>query len=631
MNEIYYLILLPLVGGLLGLLINRLRSELNFLGFFLTLFFAVRFFIASRTQIISFSLISFAGIDFRFYVDSLTGLIILFNAVFAFLIWLYSLKAVSKNPRERFYYIYIALALSAANGIVLSGNLIFLLIFWNLLVFSLYGLLLVGKKDSSFAARKAVIIIGVSDFIMMLGIVMLFVKAGNANMPLSPRIQLTSSWFIASYILIMVGAIAKAGSMPLHSWIPESSKVVPASTMAYIPASLDKLLGIYLLTRISYFVFDISGSLPIRLLLMIIGAVTIIAAVGMALVQKETMRLLSFHAVSQVGYMVLGIGTGIPVGIAGGLFHMLNNAIYKACLFLSAGSVEYRTKTTKLDQLGGLGTRMPITLFAFFIASLAISGVPPLNGFFSKWMVYQGIIKFGKESNLWPIFLIAATFGSVLTLASFLKLVHSLFLGERPRALDKVREARFEMVVPSLLLALLCIVFGIFAYRIPLSNLIFPSIPFRVNGIGFWSPILATILILVGIILGLIVFMFGTALKPKRKQIFIGGEVLEPEEISITGPNFYSSLHNLDLLEKTYQFGEGGAFDFFNYLVGIASGLAIIFKDVINRILVGIYKGIGRIISGLGGFISLLHNGELYNYVGWIFLGGIIILLILVF
>ncbi len=628
--EIYYLVILsPIVFGLLGYLINRLRTELDFLGFIFTLFFAIRIFIITRTEIISHTAATILGIDFRFYIDSLAGFILLFNAIFAFLVWLYSLRAMSKHPRERVYYFYIALTLAAANGVVITGNLVYLLLFWNVLVFTLYGFLLVGKKDSSFAARKAVTIIGVSDILMMLGIVIIFIKAGNINFPTEPKILMIDPWFITSYVLILAGAIAKAGAIPLHTWIPEAAKVVPASTMAFIPASLDKLMGIYLLVRISYFIFDITGALPLRILLMIIGSVTIVAAVAMAMVQKEAMRLLSFHAVSQVGYMVLGVGTGIPIGIAGGLFHMLNHAIYKACLFLSAGSVEYRTRTTDLDRLGGLGTKMPVTLFTFIISAFAISGVPPLNGFFSKWMVYQGIVEFSKESNLWPIFLVAAMFGSILTLASFLKITHSLFLGERPKELSKVREARFEMVVPTLFLAFLCIIFGVFAYLIPLRNFIYPSLPFRIVETGAWAPSLATMLIIVGILIGIIVFLFGTALKPRRSRVFTGGEILDEETARITGPNFYTSVFTVDMLKKTYDFGEGGAFDFYNHLLGISRGLAVTFRDVINRAIDIIYKSIGKIIRALGTFTSDLHTGELYNYVGWIFLGGIILLILL--
>ena len=633
MSEINYIILIPIAAGLLGFIINRLRTEFDFLGFVLALFFAIRIFIASRSDIISYSIARIAGIDFRFYVDSLSGFILLFIAITAFLVWLFSLKAMSKQPGERVYYLYLTMTLSAANAVVVAGNLIFLLIFWNVLVFSLYGLLHISKAgaDSSRAARKAATIIGVSDYILMLGIVILFIKAGNVDFPVRPAIPLVDPWYITAYVLIIVGALAKLGTMPLHTWIPESAKVVPASTLAYIPGSLDKLLGLYLVVRVSLFMFDVSTSTPLRVMLMIVGVVSIVVMAVAALLQKDAQRLLAFSTVSQAGYMLLGIGTGIPLAIAGALFHMLNNVLYKSVLFLSVGAVENRTKTTDLDSLGGLGVKMPVTFFAFFIAAMAIAGVPPLNGFYSKWMIYQGIIELGDQIPLWFIFLIGALFGSILTLAYSLKLVHAIFLGERPRVLNKTREARFEMVIPSLIFALACIVFGIFAQAIPLRYFVLPALQFEVAAIGFWTPGLATILIIVGLVIGLIVFLCGTVTRASRKRVFIGGEILDEEATRITGDQFYSSVHTLGMLEKTYNFGEGGAFDFYNYLRGAAQGFAAVFKNVLNQIIVSIYKGIGKLVTALGTLTSLLHTGELYGYIGWIFLGGIILMILLAF
>ncbi len=126
---------------------------------------------------------------------------------------------------------------------------------------------------------------------------------------------------------------------------------------------------------------------------MIIGAATILFAVMMALIQKDFKKLLSYHAISQVGYMILGIGTGLPAGIVGGLFHMINHAMYKSCLFLTGGSVEKQAGTTDLKKLGGIGRLMPVTFICFIIAAAAISGVPPLNGFFSKELVYDGALE----------------------------------------------------------------------------------------------------------------------------------------------------------------------------------------------------------------------------------------------
>lgn len=210
--------------------------------------------------------------------------------------------------------------------------------------------------------------------------------------------------------------------------MPDYGEQADAPVTAFLPASLDKLLGIYLLFRAATGLFQMNGSM--QFVLLAVGAsTTVLAAVMMALVQHDLKRLLSYHAVSQVGYMLLGIGTGLPLGLAGGLFHMLNHAMYKSCLFLCAGNVETKAGTTDLDRLGGLARLMPVTFTATLIASLAISGIPPLNGFASKWMIYQGLVDLGGQGGFWwVVWLATAMFGSALTLASFVKVLHSVFL-----------------------------------------------------------------------------------------------------------------------------------------------------------------------------------------------------------
>ena len=140
--------------------------------------------------------------------------------------------------------------------------------------------------------------------------------------------------------------------MPFHSWIPDAAIDADLPFMALFPAALEKLLGIYFLARISLEMFKLTPTSWISTLMMIIGSITIIFAVMMALIQKDYKRLLSYHAISQVGYMILGIGTAVPIGIVGGLFHMINHAMYKSGLFLTAGSIEKQTGTTDLKKLG---------------------------------------------------------------------------------------------------------------------------------------------------------------------------------------------------------------------------------------------------------------------------------------
>ena len=608
----------PAVGALIAL-VRPLRRIIGLSAALTTLYVAVRIFLAARTAPLTYELFTMNGIGVGFYADVLSSFIVSACSLFAGLLALYSPRVVDDAPGGRFYPALILVTLAAANGAALAGNLLLLAFFWGCLAALLYTIMLVSRKDPSVAAQKALIIVGVSDVILLFGLVLLIARVGVAGIVLDRPLPLSQPLAIFTYLCICVGALAKAGAMPLHSWIPEAAKVAPAPTMAFIPASLDKLLGIYLLVRASYFLFDIRSCLEVRMLLLTVGSVTIVAAVMMAMVQKESQKLLSFCAVSQVGYMVMGIGTGLPIGIAGGLFHMINHAIYKACLFLSAGSVEYRTKTSELEKLGGLGSKMPITLFTFLVAALAISGVPPLNGFYSKWMVYQGVIGLAKQTRVWPVFLISAMFGSILTLALMLKMIHAQFLGSRPKELDYVREAPGSMTTPSLVLAALCIVFGIFAVQLPLRHLIFPALPFSVAGLGFWSPTLATVLLLVGIGLGLLVFASGTGLRPRKSTVFTGGELLETEEARIPGTEFYSSIGFLKHLPHLLKQGEEGVYDVYNQSINAAQNMAGLVFKYLDRFINQINYVVVEAVS--------LVSSTVRSFFGWVLLPVAVLLL----
>jgi NADH:ubiquinone oxidoreductase subunit 5 (subunit L)/multisubunit Na+/H+ antiporter MnhA subunit len=329
--------------------------------------------------------------------------------------------------------------------------------------------------------------------------------------------------------------------------------------------------------------------------------------------------------------MVLGIGTGIPVGIAGGLFHMLNHSIYKAGLFLSAGAVEHWSRTDEVDKLGGLARQMPITFLSFLVAAFAISGVPPLNGFVSKWMVYQGIIGLAREgSRIYPLFLIAAMMGSVLTLASFLKLLHAVFFGQRPEPLARVREVGFGMWLPPLLLATLCVVFGVFAYQLPLRGLVYPSLPLLVEPIGIWQPVLTTLLALAALGLGLLIYLFGTATRPTAARVFVGGErTAETEEGRAVGTGFYSPVKHLPILSDLLRFGELGAFDLYNWVLATGRAIAFVARSLVHTVLDGLVNAVGRLARRAGDGLSWMQNGSLPLYVAWVFFGAAVFLLVL--
>ena len=552
-----------------------------------------------------------------FKFDNLSMFVGIFIGIFFLLIIIYSFGFMSQKKRLIYYYSYLILTFISSLGAVFSNNLILFMVFWGFLGLLLYLLIGFGQTEhASYTAKKAFIIIGGTDALMLLGLAIIWQLTGSLQMD---RINITLNTKIAvlAYMCLAAGAFAKAGAIPFHTWVPDTAQDAPTPVVAFLPASLDKLLGIYFLARISLYMFKMSPAL--NTVLMMIGSFTIVAAVMMALIQHDLKKLLGYHAVSQVGYMVLGIGTGNPIGIAGGLFHMLNNAIYKSCLFLSGGAVEKEAGTTDLEKLGGFAKIMPISFITFLIASLAISGVPPLNGFVSKWMIYQGIIKTaGNGSHLWIIWLIAAMFGSALTLASFMKLIHAVFLGQpsneqrlsnkvltkKGAIINKRRENSPTIWIPPVLLAVLCVIFGVFAYRIPLKMFIFPSLEGKVEFFGIWNASLATILIIVGIIVGVIIYFLGTITKTRETEAFIGGEILEEQpNMRVSGTEFYDTIKDITPLDTIYRLAERKVFDIY---------------DIGTKMTFGFNK-----------ILSYLHNGILLTYLSWCLLGMIILFYIL--
>ena len=549
------------------------------------------------------------GIDFDLRLYHFSSFILLALAGFLLLITIYTTVKMKDAPRGREFMAYIFLTAAFANGAVLANHFVPLLFFWEGLLVTLYGMITVGGRPTSGrTAVKALLISGFCDFSMILGIGLLWSVAGTATM--SEISVEPTGLAAAAFVLMMVGAAGKAGAMPFHTWIPDAAVDAPVTFMAFLPAAFEKLLGIYLLARISLDFFKIRPGSGLSLLMMIVGAVTIVLAVLMALVQKDLKRLLSYHAISQVGYMILGIGTAVPVGIAGGLFHMINHAMYKSGLFLSAGSVEHRTGTTELKRLGGLRRDMPLTALGFTVCALAISGVWPLNGFVSKEMVFHGAIETG-----YSIFAVAAWVGAIFTFASFLKAGHSVFFGERTREVPEVRESQPAIVFPILVLAGLCILFGVYN-KLPLTLFITPIVaPHAEAGahLDFVSHALAVFnpvaLISIGcLVLAFLLHRYGF-LKGGRKAYLAS----EP-------------VHNLPVVHQAYDLAERRVFDPYEQGVKGLRGLSTALYKGVDRPIDFIFE---KVITVTGekftGILRKAHNGHYANYLAWC-LAGLIIL-----
>jgi formate hydrogenlyase subunit 3/multisubunit Na+/H+ antiporter MnhD subunit len=619
MHELLYPLVIPAIAGIIPIFVPRrgklVAGVVALAAAVYVLLRAIALFGAGDV-LYSVSMFTIAGampFDFSLRLYNFSAFVLLFISIFAVLSIVYSIGYLWSKDKSSIYYSFMLWSLGAAAGVVLSDNLLVLLMFWELLTAFLFFLTNMGDKDHEKSAAKAFAVLGLSDAAMLLGVILVWAQAGTLTIS-ELSIPTTTPLGATAFVLLFVGAITKAGAMPFHSWIPEMAISTPASVMAYLPASVDKLLGIYLLARVSMDIFSIQPGSALSMLMMIVGAVTILFAVLMALAQHNLKKLLSFHAVSQVGYMVLGVGSGIPIAIVGGLFHMLNHAIYKSSLFMEAGAIEKRAGTTELEDLGGLARLMPVTFISMTIAALSISGVPPLNGFASKWLIYQGMLE-----SRHVIFLVVAIFGSALTLASFVKVLHSVFLGRRPERLERVKEVDFSMQLPMVFLAILCVLFGVFA-GYPLEKFIIPvvtggSATHVVSGNlvtiptdGFWSPGAATALLVVGITLGFLIYVF-SSFKVYRTDdnVWIGGNIMDNDEIRYPGTQFYKTVTD-DLgpaIKTLFQDGEKGALDGYNFF--------------------------GKLGDSFVQVLRMLHNGNLSTYLSWIVIGLGVLSFILIF
>ena len=619
MNQIVSIILLPVATGLLLLFIpEKLRTVKGIIALIVSIvtgylaIFVYTHNIESGTLselttgsgffIFGTDLLKDAGKYEVFNADSLSRLITLFISLFSFLILLYSLIYI-KEGRARNYYPYFLITIGCSYGAVLSDNLLLFITFWGILGITLYKLIPANSEESSATAKKTLILVGASDSIMLLGIALIWRLTGSLDIS-NTSLPTDNVLSVTAFLALLVGSFTKAGAFPFHTWVPDYAQNAPASSSALLPASLDKLLGIYFLARLTTSIFVLNDGM--RLLLLIIGVVTIISAVMMALIQHNYKRLLGFHAVSQVGYMILGFGLGSLIGVAAGLFHMVNNALYKSGLFLSAGCVEYRTGEENIDELGGLSGAMPVTFIASLVFAMSISGVPPFNGFASKWMIYQGIIDFGVGSGLanklWIIWLGFAVLGSALTLASFIKFIGGIFLSRRKPAFEKIKEVPVLMWLPLIILALFCIVFGIIA-----TNIIVPKLFMPITGefqfTGFWNSSFVSLLVIVSIILGIIIYLATSLKKFRTEDSFIGGEKIQ-DETSYPTPEFYKTIGEIGFFSWMYKKAEEKWFD--------------------------IYDISKKFVLLLNNQLSEAHTGVLPGYVIWVFAGLIIMLLIMI-
>lgn len=391
-------------------------------------------------------------------LDGLAAFMLITVNLIAFSVSIYSISYMKRFTSKWKFYTLFLLMVAGMNGVVVTGDIFNLFVFLEIASVASYALVAFGTERHELeAAFKYTVMSTVGSLFILLGIAFLYSYTSTLNMADMANVLAQkgmSNIVIMVSILFIMGFGLKAALVPFHAWLPDAHPSAPAPISAMLSGVLIKSLGIYTLCRFFYNIIGINSSFSS--ILMILGTLSMVIGVFLAIGQWDFKRLLAYHSISQIGYVILGIGLGTPLGIIGGLFHLFNHSVFKSLLFLNSGAVEYATGTRDLKKMGGLMTKMPITGATSLVASMSIAGIPPFNGFWSKLII---IIAAVQANHLGYAFW--AVLASILTLASFTKVMKYAFFGELRNRWSEVKEVPFFMKIAMVILALICVVGGV--------------------------------------------------------------------------------------------------------------------------------------------------------------------------
>lgn len=416
------------------------------------------------------------GFPFRiiFTVDAMSVFMVISAAIVSFAVTLFAIVSQSKMSGKDSFYALMLLMEVGILGMVCTGDIFNFFVFLE--INSLSGAALVASRvDKGYAVEagfKYAVLSTLGGLLVLFSIGLFYGQYDALNIAvIAQNMQFTVLDKVA-LVLLLVALAMKSGAVPMHFWTPDAYSMAPAASTAFlVVASQACLYGVF---RVVFTLYNVTlNYATIGWIIIILGVLSMFIGVTMAIPQKDVKRLMAYHAVSQTGYMLLGVGVGLAVlgdaammhaygmtAMEGGIFHIINHAMYKGLLFLTAGAIFFRAGTRNLNKLGGLGHEMKWTMVFFIIGALAIAGIPPFNGYASKVMIYESVFMFS------PILAVIAMVVSILTLASFVKVFHSIFMGPKLPQYENVREVPKYMIAGMGILAFMVILFGIFPQQV---------------------------------------------------------------------------------------------------------------------------------------------------------------------
>ncbi len=454
------LILIPLLGiVILNLPLKKLMTRIVF--WFALCLFTMQILVAINhnhllfqsqvDQIDSFLKISSSPDHLSFIILLCIGIVSIASLLVA--------RHTIYDEKERFEFINLLIIASIGmSGVAMVKDIFSLYIFLEITAIS--SIVLIAFEKNVFAlegAFKYLMLSAIATIMILTSIALLFIASGGTSFAaIREAVRAPNNNIIVLSIgLFICGLLIKGGLAPFHAWVPDAYGSAPAAVSVLLAGIVTKVAGIYTLIRILTGVFSFEPTL--KAILLISGALSILVGALAAIGQNDMKRMLAYSSISQVGYIVIGLGTGTFLGIAGAVFHLFNHSIFKALLFVNSAAVETRIGTTDMDKMGGLSSKMPITGTTSVIGILSAAGVPPLSGFWSKLMI---IIALWQSGNY--VYSSIAILASVITLAYLLVMQRKVFFGKLAKDNEHIEEANLGITTASVILAAIIAGSGIF-------------------------------------------------------------------------------------------------------------------------------------------------------------------------
>ena len=461
MNEMIWLIIGPLLIAFSLLAINLyLKKIYNWIiisSSILTFVLSCSLFRKTLIKPIAYSLGSWEmtkGINL--VADPLAGILVVTVALLNVLIIIYSLAYIEKNISK--YYTLLFVLTAALNGMILTGDLFNLFVCVEIVSIVSYALVAFRRNHKAYEASFKYIIIGtVGSFFVLLAIILTYHQTGTLNLAQLVVRSSDISKVVKSGIisLFLIGFGSKFALVPLHTWLPDAHPAAPASISALLSGIVIKgylyawLRTLLILSNPS----EIIAS-NLNLILIYSGVITLLVGHFLAYQQQSLKRLLAYSSISQIGYIMIGIGTLTKQGMSGGIFHIINHALVKSALFLAAGIFSEKIKAKKIKSLVGIGYKTPLVSLGFTIAAITLIGLPPFNIFISKWLIALAAIKNGFIIPAGAILL-----GSILALSYYLKVIKAIYTKKKENY--KIININWKLKIPVITLTSLCLIIGL--------------------------------------------------------------------------------------------------------------------------------------------------------------------------